>query len=516
MVLKDGQAPYDLAEVQFFNQYDTLAAVKRLADSENLAIFCGAGLTIDRTGQSWGALVSRLLTDRGKIPPGDVSDQDAQNVCAILEPLHVASVVSHYLRENADDDGKMESALHTSLQSHLYPLSDWAAGRLVDNVIRLAIARARKHLAITLITTNYDTSLEEQFRNQREEERARIASDVPFPFLFVRVVGAPVAPRLDIEGTKGCGAVKLIYLHGRVPREGDVVGKVAFSEQNYLSTRSVVERKLGSVFAKNDLLILGSSLSDPPLMHALLASQGEARDNSCSRFALLPMPSVPNQGVTMTRSQGVAVAEHLPARMAEFGVRLLMPDYFSQVSQFVEEIRVHTSTSRTEDEYAKRLESWWDAWNSGRDEFDYRRECHEALQVAVDAIRGELGYGHRSSSRSLESLKLEIWARVPKGPRRRSLELWASSAGVVIDTSNPRWASLSLVSEFSAVRAYQGGQPLLTAEPHSTPDTIVGPKRIRLVVKRMQDLGELYLAPIQPREVGGETASTPDESGENV
>ena len=169
MVLKDGQAPYDLAEVQFFNQYDTLAAVKRLADSENLAIFCGAGLTIDRTGQSWGALVSRLLTDRGKIPPGDVSDQDAQNVCAILEPLHVASVVSHYLRENADDDGKMESALHTSLQSHLYPLSDWAAGRLVDNVIRLAIARARKHLAITLITTNYDTSLEEQFRNQREE-----------------------------------------------------------------------------------------------------------------------------------------------------------------------------------------------------------------------------------------------------------------------------------------------------------------------------------------------------------
>jgi SIR2-like domain len=451
--------PYDLADVQFFNQQDALTAIGNLAAVDDLVIFCGAGLTIDHTGKSWGQLVLDVLADRSKIPDLDLHPADAEVIAQVLSPLHLASLASHYLRENADDESKKEDALHTTLRNHLYSLSDWSAGGLVDNVARLALARAVRGLGTRLVTTNYETTLEERYQSQLSVAGSDDPSE-PQAGLCVEVVGEEGVVQ-EILPRNGAGVVCLTYLHGRVPSKGDIRGKIAFSERDYWEVRQTVEECLVSLFTQTNVLILGSSLTDPPLMNALMTTADLSEERPFSRIAIFPMQSVATSGGTLSEEQGAAVAAHLPARMKEFGVDLLMPDFFSQVAQFVEEVRIQTLEANRDEWYDRRLERWWAEWKPLGEDWKFQVMFHNHLAEVVEDIRAHFGRARRSAARDDESLKLEVWVRVPIGNRRRSLQLWAASSAVVTDVSNPRWASLSIATTFAAVEAYQAGRPLL-------------------------------------------------------
>ncbi len=59
---------FSRSEPAFFHDNTTKRAVVKLASSDRLVVYCGAGVTIDRTGLNWSELLARLF-DREESDP---------------------------------------------------------------------------------------------------------------------------------------------------------------------------------------------------------------------------------------------------------------------------------------------------------------------------------------------------------------------------------------------------------------------------------------------------------------
>lgn len=554
MAVKD-EYFYDVADTPFFQQAATVSALSEMAGVGRLTILCGAGITIDRTGMSWARLVNAIMKDRNKIPTADISDEDADRICTILPPVEAATLAAHYIDENADGSENARTALHSSLQSNLYPLSDWNKGRLVENIVRLAVHRARIGLETQILTTNYDTFLEEGYTWQRKVEIELQPETVDkFPGLQVIVLGEKGADGSWVYDAVGeVSSISLKYLHGYVPRSGRTLGHVAFTEKDYIQVEPLVADALAAAFTNSHVLILGASLTDQPLLTALMRTK-LPQNGAVQRYGLLAMQGFTREEEPLRCGQANALAEHLPSRMKEFGLELLMPDFFSQVAQFVEELRIHGTPKHTDHE--ARLNGWWQNWSKHYYK-DWPRllDCHIALNDTLADIEHELGRPRRSGSARSEYLKLELWVRIPVGNGSRTLELWASSAAIGQEVENLRRGRLSIATQYSSVKAFQMGTPRRDSERRiatelmlrsaqeprwhtffSVPievdlaegDLTVGvltlastaedtrsriktsrPRRLRVVAGMMRSIGEEYLKPTPKKSKREKTKKAP-------
>ena len=477
---------YDAAEIPFFSQKFTRDAIDILSEEDELTIYCGAGLTIDRTGLDWSALVHAVLTDRTKIPKVDISDDDAREIIEALEPLYAATVASHYMKENAGDGFASRGALMTSLQTHLYPLSDWNSGDLVTNVARLVVARARAGRSTKLVTTNYDTFLENAFRDILEGDE-RLNHALPTPPVSVQIPSEEKKKRrrflLPGRGDCAkCGEIELIYLHGRIPRAGGLRGKVVFTERDYLDVQKTVAKSLRRLFKLKPLLVIGASLRDRPLLDALLKTRSLKREDGKRppRYALLALESFSGKA-QLTIGKSISLTNLLPARMEEFGVELLMPDFFSQVPQFVEEMRAALMSEEAGYiPFATRLSSWRQEWEKSGREWDHLLSCHSLLGKSLASIVEELGSTRRRNRFDPEEhFKLELWVRIPSGNGSRTLELWASSNGIAKDQTYLRRARISVASAYSPIKAMKLGAPNRMSENRVIDGHLRSPEEMR-------------------------------------
>jgi len=428
----------------FFLADATEAAIDAIARTRGrLSLYCGAGVTIDRTGHSWPSLIRSAFPDPMQ---SSIAQLDVHS------PEQFASSLVHVLRETVESKHALQAALRTSLRRALYGNpSRWQRGELVNWIIRLAFFRAVRGLPTTIVTTNYDDYLEQRF----EETRNAIAQEVPaLPGLRVQAIGhARTIRKLDPIGLAPSdpGAViDLVYLHGRLPRTGRVSWPLVLDENSYAATAADVERTIAETLDRSETTVMvGTSLGDTPLIRALSAT----RQRSGARFAVLTRGQFANPDDDL-EILNLTLAR---ARARELNYTPLFPDFNGQAAQLITETAMRTAFGSRTTAYTQRLGEWWDAWSvqGGRD-----TKMPQRLREIVTTISALLGSPLPESplEHVAERHQLELWVRVePAGPSR-SLTRWARSLHATSAGVDGKTEPLDRSSYLAPVRALVEGR----------------------------------------------------------
>lgn len=445
---------------------DTIAAITELASAERLVLYCGAGTTRDQTGLGWDGMVAAVFeaakssrrTDR------ELNERIRKLLSnPALEPQQKASIVTRYLKPKNRSESQF---LSRYLSQVLYEERGWGEGFLLRNIAALAFGMSQIGRRVTLVTTNYDDYLLRRLRKLVED------AGTEGPGLLSYCLGDEDRPLVSIPARGSLPTIELVFVHGFAPPRGSDYassGEIVFSEQSYQKTQQRTSDYLRSLMdGSATFLTIGASIADPPLINAIVRGSAEG----ARVYSLIDLPWALNEDLnddivaSQTQSLLAARASHLGIR------RALSPANFSQVAQFVEEIRVSaylTAASQPEHElyrtsgnYASRLNSWWQNWS-----ISAQASAHEdhylLLATGLDILRDKLeSFGCRRSDEEL--LRLEMWVRLDPSISRahRHLTLFANSSGHVLDIRSRREEVIRRASPISSVKSFVSGKPTLS------------------------------------------------------
>lgn len=469
---------YRRGDQAFFHRQQTHKAIDSIAQAEDLVLFVGAGATIDSGGPSWGELVRGLSKSSTLVKHGSLPERYAEVLATNLAPLAASTVVSSYFRKSAGSETSGRQRLLSHLPTYVYPTATWDSGQLTQAIAKLMIYRAAEAqrrpevgLKTCLVTTNYDTFLEDEIRSQLLLISSKAPQEQPLSVVPITLDGESDLGHIDLEDRlHSPNCITIVYLHGRVPKIGEPDGHVAVTEVDYGTLRPVVSKVLASLFAQRTVLVVGVSFTDPPLLSAL---EGTVEDDSSKRrFALLPVPSIAEiSGHPPTKEVTEALRALHSKRLHVFGVTMLAPDFYTQVAQFIHECVVAVVNVTPSEQYAAlpalryggRLRFWWDSWYTTRyNDESFRNDMRDRLRSLIETVRETATNNDPDTPHYLqEILKVEIWARWKPSDECRCLALWASSDSIWKEESTLRTADLSLTSEYAAVRSYIAGRPRL-------------------------------------------------------
>ena len=464
--------PYRRSERPFFADSRVVRLIGDIAETSELTIYVGAGATIDKGGPSWGSLIKKIVSRDELKNRGIISDLDIDVLSSKLSPLEAATVVLRYFSQSAgggeEARARAQATLVLSIGLNLYPDAMWDSGELTRAIAEVAIVRAHDGRRTKIITTNYDTFLEQEVLRQialvKEGRHSTLHS-----------VRTPTTVSLTLteaaNKSRASSDIEVIYLHGRIdpdPEQG-VRGKVGITELDYLDLRPEVSEFLRTQLAATSLLILGASLTDPPLLTALQATRPEGETDH-KRAALLPTPSIQSMaGGEVNEQETLSLRRHHEARMKEFGVSVFCPDFFGQVAQFCDEIVSSMAFSARGEsylddptiQYGGRLASWWTRWHQDRFKDNvYRRSVYRYLRIIASQLMQDSSDRRGGGDANREVLKIEAWARWTPSSSCRMMKLWSSSSAFWQDEYPMRHAEISAVSKYSSIQSILSGRPI--------------------------------------------------------
>lgn len=447
----------------FFQDYLTLSTIEQAAKAEGrLLLYCGAGVTIDRTGHSWGSLILSLLPERKHRSRPDMPTRSQVGFLNSRSPESLASSVVYLLRANSGGGERLQRTLRDGLRAALYQDEGrWENGRLVEEIITLAAMRSHLGRETIILTTNYDTYLEQAY----DRIRGNIPDVVSFPGLRVHRAGLASPVRIEppnkTDPDEPGSYVDIVYLHGRLPPTGR--GKVSWplilDENSYAQSAGVVEKTIEDALNDASLaFLLGTSLSDTPLIRALSASSGEG----CERLGVLLRADFAHdddadEGLALTLAR---------YRASELGVGLLFPDFPGQVAQLIHEVvlRQVFDIARPDEAqslpYTDRVDAWWANWSvrAGADPHLTQR-LRQMLAHAYEITR--LSPAESPMDTVRERLLVELWVREGPVATKRSLRRWGRSSDVLPDGLAGKSADLERGSYLAPIRAFVDGRPRL-------------------------------------------------------
>jgi hypothetical protein len=449
---------YQRAEYPFFKQPETPSAIVDLADSEHLTIYCGAGVTIDRTGLGWGDLIFELLRPVFSISDSELTETDAVLLRNALSPLDLSSILEGYVKKMG-----RENPYVPVLQQVLYRGRVWESGVLVQNVARLAVGLSVLHRKVSIVTSNYDTYIEDALNRHLDQLQAH--GEFSLPGFTVKAVGDDAVVRIREPQREG-GNIDVTYLHGRVHLTEGLAGRLAVSETEYHQVRGQVVKTLLSEFAGRSVLVLGASLTDPPLLDSLLEtlpSSASVDTKPNTRYALMPASST---RLTVNAEEFPRLGTHLKQRMKRYEVDLLLPDFNSQIAQFCQEVLTCANmgpqleeyareTPRSPQRYGERLCTWWSNWYKARDVGD-DQYFHDELVKCLRDLRKLNNW----SLDGPEFYKIELWVRHNPRDSSRKLALWSGSMGILNDRGIMKFADIKLDTNNASVRSFVEGKPV--------------------------------------------------------
>lgn len=451
--MANGDAPY-------FEHAETVDYIEALADQESLLVYAGAGVSIDRTNVRWEDLIRGLMKDR-------VDTAELRKRLERESPLQSASIVKQLYIESHKGEAATEDAIAEAVRQLLYADLAYQLRRagIAQSVARLIAEMNRKGLELPVVTTNYDDCLQQEISLLNDKDGdTPIQIETHVPNLSLGEIDAEVGKILTASATGANGiSNKIVHLHGYLPRArpgGEDITWIVLSELDYAKAYPVSSRILEGLFRERSVLILGSSLIDPPLVNALATTKQDAIRNGLKRVAVVPIQGFGVSGNTATDMElRSAIKENIRQRMGHFEVKVTFPDFYSQVAQFVTEIQIasHTGSYRgTPNQYGARLSAWWHRWHDARsgDWSDANRRDHAILRQCLDDLQREPGLEDELRYRSLE---LEIWVRWKPGSRSRQLRLWASSEAAWPEI-DARTADIATNSEYVSVRTFSNGR----------------------------------------------------------
>lgn len=229
------------------------------------------------------------------------------------------------------------------------------------------------------------------------------------------------------------------------------------SESDYFKTQPSSEKALESLFSRSHVLIVGSSITDPPLIRAL----ERTTTKEYSRWALLDGKL---DGKTI--ASGEQQRRLMTSRLAPLKVTPVFADFHVQQAQFFRElIAANTLSDRVKSYkgdrhgkyYYSRMGNWWKALRLGSSEArteDMQWGVHVYLsEFILPEIRDELGAHH-------ERMKLEMWIRWDP-TRDRTFRLLGSTVGVWLDHEAMRFEEIGQARKSVIIDAFREGRPTL-------------------------------------------------------
>jgi hypothetical protein len=446
----------------FFKRVSTRSVIGELAGLGDWTIYLGSGATIDRTGMSWRGLVKKLLNE---FEP----DESLQN--AILDAhgeIRTATIVEGLYRREYDND---ISQMNDDVRKLMYKSRKFLKGRLLESVAGLVYFLAKRGDSVVVVTTNYDAYAKTEIGSHIALARKRAAdAGLTEPRVELSTYVA-TASDPELPDPAGDHKITCAYVHGFI---GEVLRKrdesreldeqIVLSEGQYYETYDRTREVLSSAFRNRNVLILGSAVSDPPLVDALRETR-PAEGTAVRRYAVLPMQSGEfyERGLPHNDTR-------LPAwnaqRLEAIGVSPIYCDFYSQAGQLVHEVHkcmergdAHTMLREySPGSYRSRVNTWWREWEALNCGDGVNQNNHHALLLEH---LGDIKRLLRSSPQ--EVLKLDMWIRWHPESERRMV-LWASSSGTWVDQSAMRAATIPENTGHVAVGAFCNGAPTFTEE----------------------------------------------------
>lgn len=436
----------------YLERADTIEHIEQLAAQDRVIIYAGSGVSIDKTGMNWPTLVQSLM-DR-------VGDLELQT----FSPLESASIVKQLLLKEYGEE-RINSKLAEELRRLLYPSQMWRQAELPHAVMRLIAELHSQGRDYHVFTTNYDDFLERQkvlldVRSQEEQGVALALESVALDYDVD--ISDKADLRAQVDRYTSCDPARrlLVHLHGYVPQDPAYGATfVTFSEVDYARSYRLSAEVLEQVLREHSMLVIGSSLTDPPLLNALAKTAEDAKARGLTRLAIMPL-----QGLWVPlddEKRTAAMCKNIHDRMEHFEVEVTFPDFYAQTAQLLTEIRVAARERREGRTYAGsaaehriRLARWWSAWREERagDWASANHRDHETLLARLRKLQKDFKV-------SRETMKLEVWIRWEPGPASRALKLWASSTGTWPDERSMPMATIGNNSQYVSVQTFCLGRP---------------------------------------------------------
>ena len=436
----------------FFSRDSTKLFIDQLAHVESLSIFPGAGVTIDKTGLSWGALVAQLLE------PG----RDRQNAETLVRALGAQLAGSVAVQKYIDAHGTAldergvpawRRAIGGDLRGMLYAKGGLIGGRLSEAIGVLWVQLAKKRYPVSLLTTNFEEYIERDIREAITIWSRDLQNGTPTDKSPAELAAeADALADVELESL-------VLYLHGIVREDGPIQDLV-ISERDYFERATAVQQALVPEFGTKNVLIIGSSLTDRPLLNALLESREDAEARGLKRYAVIPRLDL---GALDNSPESASIIRGYTTRLRHLGVEGAFVDHYSQVAQLLTEVGVAAtlpvgSYKSSRKRYGERLRRWWEDWFSAIEAPENFKEIQEShhgeLVKCLSDVKRRLGDPN-------EELRLELWLRWnPTDRGNLVLRLWASSYARFSAWEQTRDEAIASESRFASVNALCEGRVL--------------------------------------------------------
>lgn len=399
----------------FFRQTAVKGAIRRLSGANHLTIFVGAGVGTEVGLPSWGQLVRRLLADAVAGPKGYAWRRplSASNAAIVDRLLEEESLLGAATIAKARLGNRFQRSLHRSLYGEewrdgtlLVPKSISPLERLGSTTVEAvaaiysAFAASTESWSCDLVTTNYDSSLEEA----------------------LAAVGIDAEPWFEDAAPGERTGIKHVvrHLHGYLTHDGEAGGSVVLTEADYhqegAKKLSWQESYLRRRLAESTMLFVGTSLSDPDILSILFRSV-EGRDPAVA-LLVEPSPSDGPPDILREPSPAVQAARALRGeRWESAGVEVLEADYISQPRQFLWEVATHKRDPKAAP-YVERLADWY---RSSAEEIPLGLANQDLFEGVQDELSGYLAFvleqvrdlvrDGRHASLDEESLAIHLWLR---------------------------------------------------------------------------------------------------------
>lgn len=472
------------------------SALEAIGDAQRIVVYCGAGVSLSRTNLGWNDLLNQVYDgiSRKRIPNHQVKDLVHSCTDVVRDSkvpaLARASILKGLIGlELQDKDQKaseenIDRELRKSVKNCLYknnsstnkPISlRRSRVDLLSYLVNMAVFFSNLNKNITIVTTNYDTYIEDEVRVFCSNHKDYAVRIDPLPALEVN----PSTPLWEQK------VLPIIYLHGRVPtysnnhsnRSQKAFGPLVFDESDYSASRALTHATLLEATKEADcLLILGSSLEDPPLLEFLHVKRRERSANGEDKhLRTVALKSLDPYAVHLPRKKSKELLLQIrqqELRYKRIGIEYYVPfRTFSEVPLFLRDAVVGllqattntpTKVSTVGHHSQVHLADYCHQLDISLKSSQMTRQLSSILAsikqtVASEILRAEPPLGHANLM-----LKIELWLRgVGKAHEHvNQVVRVLDSESILLDNSTARIEDYyrRFSSRTAAVRAMQFGQ----------------------------------------------------------
>lgn len=462
----------------FFRRSQTSVSLKKIVKEilstssaksyPRINIYCGAGVTIDRSGLDWRKMVDGLLSHYV------TEKQDREDLFKAHEVLGVASLcLAHYYQDYGPEHYTMRVA--DQLRLLLYGAANWNSGSLASEVIQLCKAMKTPSFSRTsggyiIATPNYDAYLAEMVAEMNgviqttsvTNEGSLHPQDTLQTYRAAgdwRAVNLPpwVSDEQLLQKMYELGSI--VQLHGLIPRDGQLLDGRVFTpvidELDYIDSEYYTTQVLKALLKAAPTIFIGTSMQDRPVLKALQDTK-EGFEDLPPRYLL----STLGTDLSTEDPRRYRLRRQSSERFARFGVEPIYVDYHFQVPAFLAELSRGISigySGDVENSYESRLDRWASSWPQYQIKND-NQLIRLLLSFAIDEVKEILGI------MGAEILKAELWVR-DNPSEFRGLRLWESTASRQVQEESARKASFNPNTTIAAVKAFQEGRPVFSYLP---------------------------------------------------